>query len=372
MDKGNAVGDGSAGDGSADAPQISGFYGPGSILAWKMLLISLIATAINRSRSKVSNVLLSAEFIAVIAYPTIAAGDLLLKLKRIPYPDWPAIWELQSTAYYSSQELFESIPDRTDEELGPLSQLLGLLVPLEILGFYYPLSLILLAMFGFTWSKHTLLRKRAFGIVFGLPTLWCWSIIFYAVPSIYDETFWGLLLFFILWFWTPVLIPCIAFAILCLAVAINMAIWALSALWFELASMLAVRLTMDIEYLRKQLWHLYRIFSYFLPVSLFLLVCLSYPWGMYYMCQSGVLFTNIGIPLMELDQAATLFGGIVTLLYSLYDAMGWELIKDICGGTVRLVKDGMRRARSDLQEAEAYYVDGYWNPPKQSLPKTAL
>ncbi|CAI6097761.1 unnamed protein product [Clonostachys chloroleuca] len=64
---------------------VSGFYGPGALACWYCSIASCIFNSLTAKRDEKSRLFgLSIEFVALMAYPTIAIGHLLIQINGFP------------------------------------------------------------------------------------------------------------------------------------------------------------------------------------------------------------------------------------------------------------------------------------------------
>lgn len=97
-----------AGDHTDDAfALVEDVFGPGAVAAWYLLILSIIITWADNPRRRFH---LSADFLAAVAYPIVAASYLLARTKEFPTQDAAAAWEVFDL-HYRDIRLRRSFPD---------------------------------------------------------------------------------------------------------------------------------------------------------------------------------------------------------------------------------------------------------------------
>lgn len=97
-----------AGDNTDDAfALVHDWFGPGGVTAWYLLILSIILTWADNPYRRFH---LSADFLAAVAYPVVAASYLLARTKDFPTHDATAAWEVFDL-HYRDIRLGRSFPD---------------------------------------------------------------------------------------------------------------------------------------------------------------------------------------------------------------------------------------------------------------------
>jgi hypothetical protein len=158
-----------AGDHTHDAfALVEDWFGPGGVAAWYLLILSIILTWADNPYRRVH---LSADFLAAVAYPVVAACYLLARTKDFPAEDATAAWEVFDV-HYRDIRLRRSFPDSKSPAFPKIIAIDFALRTVEIF-----LAMAILAFLR-------LRRKKSVTVVLLLAfTLCCGSVLALAVKT---------------------------------------------------------------------------------------------------------------------------------------------------------------------------------------------
>lgn len=310
---------------------VSGFYGPGSIACWYLLVSSVIVTWLwkPRYRFKVTN-----DFIAAVAYPLIANGHLLLQIIQFP-PDKKK--DLVDGLKLTFQNNYYGPPqhDSADQEASlsapeaeeVYSQVVTISVAMWMTGHFAYLCIVGLALayWFHRFSGHKWRQTRASCLVLSAGLLWSWAVtLTFLVKASSIHAF-------------EILLAGILYRVCCAGWAIPWAVLMfllgnpLLQLILAVASLLcrhSIKETFVILFsptakdVPKESPGLIWWFMTRSPYAFgFLGFVILLSWLTWVGFSPGMFFPDTGIPLSELDQAAALLGGVLTLASTVYSVL---------------------------------------------------
>ncbi|KAJ3457101.1 hypothetical protein MRS44_014242 [Fusarium solani] len=160
-------------------PEVSGFYGPGPIWAWRVAVLSTTLTNIIRIRlrKRVDTNILVVEVVTVISYPLIGSFDLILKLSRHPY-DWEAIRSFISGPLDLVFGFwFHPLLGDPKRSFSARSQAANIVLPLNIINCSLPFSF--LALLALRFSDRVSFppsTRRNLALFLSVSFMWCFMV----------------------------------------------------------------------------------------------------------------------------------------------------------------------------------------------------
>ncbi|RSL54341.1 hypothetical protein CEP54_009945 [Fusarium duplospermum] len=317
-------------------PEVSGFYGPGPIWAWRVAVLSTTLTNAIRMhlRKRVDTNILIAEAFTVISYPLIASFDLVLKLSRHPY-DWDAVRSvITNTLDMIFGFWFHPLLRDPKLSFSARSQAANLLLPLNIIDSFLPfafLAFLTLKTSDRVPFSHS--TKRTLALLLSVSFTWCFMVEISTAARITGlhpngERYMGIFESFgmhlliggrLAWVFGLYAMPQFLLRPLLIVPVIY-------GLVSESFLFLKALISWDHETPRGVRTHALQFFSHvfslvYLPTLLpaALLNILSSAWI--------PEFPYFGLMLGDLDQAAALGVAVFLALYSLCDTLGWNFSK---------------------------------------------
>lgn len=125
-------------------PEVSRFYGPGPIWAWRVAVLSATLTNVIRIRlrKRVDTNILIAEVFATISYPLIASVDLIFNISQHPYVGEAIRSVPLSRLYVIFAPLVYPSLGYAEGSLSSRSQAANVLLPLNIIDSFLPFPFI--------------------------------------------------------------------------------------------------------------------------------------------------------------------------------------------------------------------------------------
>jgi hypothetical protein len=297
----------------------SGFYGPGSLAAWYLVVASVIATWCNDKRKSFRT---SGDFIAATAYPIVATGHLIVQLVRFPGDDMQYL--LDNTCALLGYDAYRPLPK---EEL--LNLVAGTNAALRVADNYWMLCAV--GLFGMLCYHHdTKIPMAKTRIVrFVMVGSLAWTTLANLVLMIRG---WGIEVF------GNLFLAALSHA----SVPYFLLITILSLLMLGVGPFLAIQRMLDILHEARTIngswatwahrretvrtsWMVLRSTDFLGKpkaigeyAAMLILACtlVGTPalmmWAISESFDWRVMFPPVGVPLSELDQAAALVGGLLT------------------------------------------------------------
>ncbi|KAJ3529422.1 hypothetical protein NM208_g9769 [Fusarium decemcellulare] len=302
--------------------EVSGFYGPGSLLAWRLTLFSTILTLLpHRLGKRTSKEVAFAELLGLGVYPLLATGDLILKRFQKPY-DWSLLYAIDDFRPYKFVTyLVYGTPFDKHLSTGLKTQFVDLYLPCLIIDNYIPISALVLMAAGVydnsllppvtRYPLYLFLYLTCIGCCLG-GTLANAMLTWDEDSGAFTYTLWSL--YVMTKAFTGLSFPTIP-------PPPNKSLFIFPILYriarelVAVARSLAFRSPGTIKRLKS---HCGRIFQQIAILA----------WALGYWCVSIFLFgtlalvpayPDIGLSFGDLDQAATLSTGAILFCYSLYD-----------------------------------------------------
>jgi hypothetical protein len=317
---------------------VSGFYGPGVLGCWYFLIVSCLIGWVSECKITKKQAQPSADFFAVLLYPTIAVGHLVVQVANFPRGQSSylvanllnLLYGLVDGAVLSTKQ----IPEVTDsgnlsfgvesDEISPLRRQLfpkiaSINCSLRILDLFCDLCFPLLAMAAMnSWQRkrNTFLWRRLSRVTLTasiLGFLWCWTARMVLLVRTWDGITALALICSIVYRYAA---PCVfcAYAVLFL----GMHSWT-----FQICATLWSILS-ETYRLKRSNWRLV-CFLYVAGAMLLLAAVQGIACYMALMLRRlfphQLFMPHSGSSLMELDQAAALIGGALCLIMSVHRAI---------------------------------------------------